>query len=127
MNWRFVARLLLGLAVVAVLALAGTAVYQAGFAQGLAADGNVAAAPYPYYGWGWHGAGFGFFGFLGLLLFLFLLFGLARAAFGGPRRPGWGGGPGWGDHDYPGWRGPEDRARSAFDEWHRRAHEREGG
>ena len=127
MNWRFVARFLLALAVVGFLALTGTAIYQAGFAQGLAADGTVAAAPYPYYGWHPGGFGFGIFGFLGLLLFLFLLFGLARAAFGGG--PRWGG-PGYGR----GWGGPgeagrphpwEDRARGAFDEWHRRAHEGE--
>jgi hypothetical protein len=116
-------------AIVATALLAvvvGVTSYNAGISHGLAvapaaaavAQGQTPAAAVPmppyYYGYGWYrpwGWGFHFFPF-GLfgLFFFFLLF---RFAFGwgrGWRRRGYYGGP----HDVP----------MAFDEWHRRAHER---
>lgn len=130
MNGRIIARILMALVLLAVLAGVGTMVYNAGVAQGLAASGEFSAqtqnqtpgepvqrvAPYPYYGYGpfirpW---GFGFFpfGFLFPLLFFFLFFWLIRGLFfrgwGGPRAYGWGG-----QHNVP----------PPFEEWHRRAHE----
>jgi hypothetical protein len=102
------------IALIAILLFGGVAAvaYQAGIAAGAAtaAGGAAAVTAYPYL---WHPGffGFGFFGFLFPLLFLFLIFGLARAAFGGPR---WYGGYGY--------RGGGPRM---FDEWHREMHERE--
>ena len=131
MRWGFLARVILGIALVVGVIALGASVYQAGFTAGVATEGTGSAAPVYGYGFGWHG-GFGFFGFFGFLLLLFLLFALFRAiAWGGPRR--WGGG--WGPGRGPGYgpRGPghehgrfgpwEDRAREAFDDWHRQAHE----
>jgi hypothetical protein len=74
-----------------------------------------------YGAWGPHGGGFGagfiFFKLLFGLLFFFLLFGLLRAAFGGPR---WGPGP-WGGRP---WSDEYSGPRDAFEQWHRREHER---
>lgn len=99
------------LAVIGALIL-GAVAYQVGVGQGLAASGAAPLAGGPHYGYGW---GFGFFPLFGLLfplLFLFLIFGLVRAAFGGPR---WGnGGPPWMDR------------RTMAEEWHRKMHA-EGG
>lgn len=62
--------------------------------------------------YGYHpGWGYGFFPLFGLLfpiLFIFLIFGLVRAAFGGPR---WGNGGPWMDR------------QTMAEEWHRRMHE----
>jgi hypothetical protein len=96
----------------AAAAAVGFFAYNAGFAQGVAESARVAATPggpAPYlYMWPrpW-GFGFGFFPFFLLLLCFFLL---RRLLWGGPR---WG----WG-HYYDG-------VPPRFDEWHRRAHERD--
>jgi hypothetical protein len=135
MRWGFLARVLLGVALVVGVIALGTGIYQAGFSAGAATEGTATPVPaYGYgYGWGWHG-GFGFFGFFGFLLFLFVLFALIRAiAWGGPGRwgrRGWGPGYGRGygprggsDHEH-GRFGPwEGRAQEAFDDSHRQAHE----
>ena len=127
--------LIIGLLVVAALAVGGGIIAQTAYHAGLSTAVTTAAAnapagtivtpvapyPYPYYGpgWGW-GHGFGIFGFLGFLLFLFLIFGLLRAIFwrgrggwGGPGR-GWGGPGGYGDH--------RARFQQTFDELHRQSH-----
>jgi len=134
MNRQTIFRLVLGLIVIAVLAAAGFAVFNAGAAYGVAQSpewarlaeegvrpGNMGpwmmqGGPHMGmgYGWGW-GRGFGGFGFLGCLfplLFLFLLFAIFRGLFGWGRWGGWRGGPG-------GW---EQRGREKFDEWHRQSH-----
>jgi hypothetical protein len=134
MNPRTIARVLLVVVLVLGAVGLGAAAYNAGVAQGAAAQAvsggaNVVVAPgayavAPYAGWGW-GWGFGhvFFGFFGFLIFLFILFGLLRLAFGGgrggwgPRHGYYGRGPnGWTDGEGRSW---EDRARQAHDEWHR--------
>jgi hypothetical protein len=96
------------LAVMGALILAGVA-YQVGVGQGLATTGLAPSAEAVRYGYhpGW---GFGLFPLFGLLfplLFIFLIFGLVRAAFGGPRR--WNGGP-WMDR------------QTMAEEWHRKMH-----
>jgi hypothetical protein len=109
---RFDARLLIGvLLAVAAAAGIGVTAYNAGvahgLAQGAAAAGTAgAAAPYVY-GWRPWGFGFGFFPFFFLLLWFFALRGLFWR--------GWRGGWGPGDGGVP----------PRFEEWHRRAHERD--
>ena len=67
-------------------------------------DPTRAAMPYgPHYGWGF----FPLFGILFWVLALFLIFGLVRAAFGGPR---WRNGGPWMDR------------RTMAEEWHRQMH-----
>ncbi|HLE59864.1 MAG TPA: hypothetical protein VJA85_09480 [Candidatus Limnocylindria bacterium] len=111
-----------GLLLVGLLAGGAIAVYNAGVAAGLAADGALPALPfvgYPYYG-----HGIGFFGVLAWIFGIFLVFGLLRAALGA-RHGGhghWGGGPGW----KAGMHGPwmdDERMRSAVADMHRRLHE----
>src|SRR4051794_26484337 len=101
------------LAITAIVACAavGFIAYDAGLARGAAEAGTAATATvpaYPYYAWGWHrpwGFGFGF-----PLMILFWLV-ISRALFwGGPWRRRWY----YYGHDVP----------PAFDEMHRRAHER---
>ena len=112
------------IALVGLVAVIGTSVYNAGVGQGLAEAANAAAAsgdsavvfpPYAGghygYGYGW-GGGPGFFGILFGILFLFFIFGLIRAAFGWGR---WGGGPGRG-----GWESRQDRMSELHRELHRR-------
>jgi hypothetical protein len=138
MSGRTIARILL----VAFLVLAavgiGVSAYNAGVAAGIAHEGTVVVQPggypvAPYAGWGpgW-GWGFPFVWFFGGLFFLFLLFGLIRAAFGGPRwgrgyGRGWSGsgwtGGGWTDDQVRSW---EQRARETHDAWHR-AHPESNG
>lgn len=95
-----------------VAIVVGSVAYQFGMSQGLAQSGQAvgAAAPaYPPYPYGWHRPwGFGFFPFL-FLLFWFVI--LRGAFWGGPWRHRW---YYAGPHDLP----------PAFDEWHRRAHEK---
>jgi len=109
-------------ALVALVAVIGTSVYNAGISQGLAEAANAAAAsgdpapvvvgPYGYGHGGW-GPGFGFFGIFFWILGFFLIFGLLRAAFGWGR---WGGGgPGRG-----GWESRQDRMAELHRELHRR-------
>jgi hypothetical protein len=114
-------RWLFGLSAIAVLAMAGVYVYDMGVAHGLAqatrAAGGGGASP-PFIGW-WRpwGFGFGFFPFFPFLLVL-LWFVALRGLFW---RRSWyarrWGGPGWSD----GCGG----APRAFEEWHRRAHDRQ--
>jgi hypothetical protein len=120
MNGRVLAVVLVLVALLTV-AVAGTGIYRAGVARGLAESGRIAppppgTAPYPYYAPYWHPGpfGFGFFGLLFPLLFLFLAFALLRGLFWGRRWPGphsWRGGP----------------VPPMFEEWHRRVHESAGG
>ena len=112
---RRIAQVVLVILIIAGLGLAGSWLYQAGYAQGASADGTgPVSIPGPGFGFGFAGL----FGILGFLLFLFLLFGLLRFAFRGPGSygPGWGGGrPG---HGYGPW---DERARAIHDDWHRRS------
>jgi hypothetical protein len=129
MNGRIIYRVLLGLALLAVVAGVGVYAYNFGVARGLAANpelvapegGQVAPFAYPFYGgpFGYYrphfGWGFGPFGCLFPLLGLFLVFALLRGLFW---RGHWGWGRGWrhygpGGHDVP----------PPFEEWHRRMHE----
>jgi hypothetical protein len=112
MGDRFRNRAIVGvLLAVAVAAAVGMFAYNAGVAQGLAESGRWAAtpgAPAPYvYMWRPWGFGFAFFPFFFVLLCFFLL---RRLVWGGPR---WGRG-----HYYDG-------VPPRFEEWHRRAHERD--
>ena len=126
MENRFGTRVLFGVLLAAVVAAAvGFSAYNAGVTRGLAESGRFAVAapaapgatapavpyayayPYPYM---WHrpwGFGFGFFPFFFVLLCFFLL---RRAFWGGPR---------WGWHHY------RDGVPPRFEEWHRRAHQRD--
>ena len=99
--------------IVLLSAIAAVAAYNVGFSHGVAQQlvtqgGQLPAVLYPY---GWYrpwGFGFGF----PILFFVLLWFLVARALFWRRR---WHHGYG-----YPGWGG----VPPAFDEWHRRAHER---
>ena len=135
MNGRLIARILMAILLIAVLAGFGVMIYNAGVARGLATstdfpgpvpDGTPGAPGVPgrwvnpYYGYGYgpfiRPWGFGFFpfGFLFPLLFFFLIFWLIRGLF-------W---RGWGGPRYYGWGGPN-QVPPPFEEWHRRAHEGE--
>ena len=112
------------IALVGLVAVIGTSVYNAGISQGIAEAANAAAASgdpvvvYPpyvggHYGYGNGGWGFGFFGIFFWILGFFLIFGLLRAAFGWGR---WGGGgPGRG-----GWESRQERMSELHRELHRR-------
>jgi hypothetical protein len=117
MSGRF--RWVVGLLLIASLGVTGSYAYNLGLARGVAQSAALAAAqgsgtPLPiWYGYGpWHG-GFGFFPFAPLFFILFWLI-LLRGLFW--RGRGWGGR----GNDYHGGVPP------MFDEWHRRAHAREG-
>ena len=115
MSNRFQGRALSFVLLAAVAAAAvGFFAYNAGFAQGIADSGRLAATPGgpPPYVYMWPrpwGFGFGFFPFFLLLLCFFLV---RRLLWGGPR-------VGWG-HYYDG-------VPPRFEEWHRRVHERDAG
>jgi len=103
---------LIGLFVIAMLAIVGVYAYNMGVAQGLAESGRLVGAP----GAGvpvvlWRPWGFGFFPFFPLLFILFWFVAL-RGLF-------W---RGAGDGRACGYRG----VPPAFDEWHRRAHAQQG-
>ena len=112
------------IALVGLVAVIGTSVYNAGVSQGITEAANAAAASgdpvvvYPpyvggNYGYGHGGWGFGFLGIFFWILGFFLIFGLLRAAFGWGR---WGGGgPGRG-----GWESRQDRISELHRELHRR-------
>lgn len=110
--------------VVAFLAgglLIGVAAYSVGLSQGAAhaavAAGNPDAVD-AYMGWGWGRHMYWGWGFpFGGILMLFFWFWLIRALFWGFRGP-WGWHRRWRYYDY------YDDPR-VFDEWHRRAHERD--
>ena len=111
MGNRFGARALIAalLGVIAVAAI-GVMSYNAGFAQGLTEAGRMAgtsggAPPYVYMWRPW-GFGFGFFPLFFILLWFFAM----RGLFWRGRGP-WG----WRDDGIP----------PRFEEWHRRAHERD--
>ena len=98
------------IAVVVLVILAGVAIgvssYHAGVTHGLTQAGHatqVVRVEEP--------GGFFPFGFILFPLFFFLIFGLFRAAWGGRRWGGYGGG--WGERRVP----------PMFEDWHRRAHE----
>jgi hypothetical protein len=112
------------LAAVLLAAFVGYFAYSAGVSQGVVAGQQISAggaaapavvppaAPYYWYGYGWHRPwGFGFFPFF-FMLFFFLWFVRALA---------WGGS--WRRHRYYGC-GYYSDLPPAFDDWHRRAHER---
>ena len=99
------------LAVAIFATLVGVFAYNAGVTQGIAQAGQAAGAPGMFVPYGWHRPwGFGFF-------FPFLFFGLWFLALRGLF---WGGG--WRHHRCYG--GGYYDLPPAFDEWHRRAHER---
>ena len=114
------------IALVGLVAVIGTSVYNAGVSQGIAEAANAAAASgdpvvvYPpyvggHYGYGNGGWGFGFFGIFFWILGFFLIFGLLRAAFGWGRWGGYRGG-------YSKWGGHHDGPRDYLDQWHRERH-----
>ena len=110
------ARVLLGTLLALVV---GVVAYNLGFSQGLAQ--HVAAPPPGAYPWPAHAWGVGFFPVLFFVLFWFLALRLVFWGFVGRRawRYGRGCGPGYG-YGYGGGGLPP-----VFDEWHRRAHERD--
>jgi hypothetical protein len=98
-------RWMAGLAVVLASIAVGAVAYNMGLSHGLAVSSGAAQGAGAYYRFRpW---GFGFFPF-GMLLFWFLI---ARLFLGGCGRRRW---QRFGPYDGP----------SAFDDWHRRAHER---
>jgi len=112
MGRRFGFQVLLGLVMLAMLAGVGVYTYNLGVAHGLtvavpATPGGT--APVVFYPRPW-GFGFGFFPFFPLFVILFWVF-VLRGMF-------------W----HRGWRGRGygyDGVPPAFDEWHRRAHEKD--
>jgi hypothetical protein len=110
------ARLIVGALIALVV---GVIAYNLGFSHGLAQQlpaGTAGPYPWPYRPWG-----FGF-GFLLPLLFVFLL--LRVLWWGGPWRRGWHGGYG-GYYERGCYPAGAPGVPPAFDEWHRRAHERD--
>jgi hypothetical protein len=110
--WRGI---LIAIVLVSAAAMIGIGSYNAGVAQGIVDSGKIAALPagsVPY-AYGWHRPwGPGFFPLFPLIS-LFLFFAVVRGLWWrGPRRGG------WGYHHCDG-------VPPAFDEWHRRAHERQ--
>jgi hypothetical protein len=102
---------LIGLVIVALVAVIGVYTYNLGVAQGIAESSRVGTATgtVPVVVWPrpW-GFGFGFFPFFPLLFILFALFAFRGLCWRGAwRGRGYGGVP------------------PAFEEWHRRAHERQ--
>jgi hypothetical protein len=111
------ARVLFGVLLAVVVAMVA---YNVGFSHGVAQ--HVAAPPAGAYPWpAPHPWGFGFFPVVFFLLFWFFALRLLFWGFAGRRgwRYGRGCGPGYG-HGYGGGGLPP-----VFDEWHRRAHERD--
>jgi hypothetical protein len=96
--------------------LVGVVAYNLGFSQGLA---QHVAAPPPGAYYPWHPWGFGFFPIFFFILFWFFAL---RLLFWGVAGRGWRYGRGWG-HGYG--YGPGGGPPPFFDEWHRRAHERD--
>jgi hypothetical protein len=93
--------------------LIGAGGYAIGLSQGAAAAAAQVDSVTAHYGWGHY---WGFFPFGGILMLFFWLW-IFRALFWGFRGP-WGWRRRWRSYDYyddPRW----------FDEWHRRAHERD--
>jgi len=115
---RLVVVVLLVLAVAAGVSGVARYSYNLGIAQGVAQSGHPAASgqtpavAYPYGGPFQGPLGFGVFGFLWPVLLVLLIFGFARQMRW--RGRGWGGSCGGGA---PRW----------LEEWHRRAHESQGG
>lgn len=122
MTGRIVLGVLLFIVLIVAIGGVGTYAYNVGLAQGVAqADKLPAPATgpvpyYPYYGgpFFFHPFGFGF-GFLGLLFplfFFFLIFALVRGIFWGGR---------WGHRRWM----AEGNVPAPFEEWHRKAHEKQ--
>jgi hypothetical protein len=117
-------RWLILLGALLLAAAVGFWAFQAGVAHGIEQSGKIVVAPppaagaypYPYPYYGWHRPwGFGFF--FGPLFFIAFWLILVRGLFW--RRRAWYGG-------YGGY-GPGCGPYGRFDEWHRQAHQREGG
>lgn len=123
-------RVVATIVLVALVAVIGVNVYNAGVSEGLAEAARAAAASgeepavivppylggYGGYGHGWGyggGGGFGIFGLLFFILGIFLIFGLVRAAFGWGR---------WGGPRGPGGSGWQDERRRRLEEFHRELH-----
>lgn len=111
-----------GLVAVALLATAGVYIYNLGVAHGLtegAAATGIAGGNNPFIGW-WRPWRFGFdffpfFPFLFILLWVLLLRGFLWR------------GPWYRRHWYGRWNDGRDGVPPAFEEWHRRAHDRQEG
>ena len=103
-----------GVLVIALLVMAGVYVYDLGVAHGLAESGPAAGLPGggPFIGW-WRPWGFGF----GFFPFVLLWFLVVRGLFW--RRP-W-----YGRRWYGGWSDGAEGVPPAFEEWNRRAHQRQ--
>jgi len=113
MGDRFGFRLAIGIVVLAAVAAVGFYTYNLGLAQGIAESGRAVAIPgggVPVVAVWPRPWGFGFFPFFPLFFILFWVF-VLRGMFW---RRGWRG-RGYGYDGVP----------PAFDEWHRRAHERQ--
>jgi hypothetical protein len=111
-RYRWVPVLLAGL----FAAFVGVAAYNLGVSHGLAQNWPASAGAVPP--WGWYrpwGFGFGIFPLFFIVFWIFIV----RAIFwGGPWRRGYYRPRHWYRHAY-------DDGAMMFDEWHRRAHERE--
>ncbi len=123
MDRRVWLRWLGGLFAIALVALVGVYIYNLGVAHGLAegtAATGVGGRDAPFIGW-WRpwGFGFGFFPFFPFLVILFWFVVLRGFFWRGP----WYGrrfvGRGWNDG--------RDGVPPAFEEWHRRVHDRQEG
>lgn len=108
---------MVGLPAIALLALLGVYIYDLGVAHGLAQGTGAGFRDAPVVGW-WRpwGFGFGFFPFFPFV-FILLWFAVLRGFFW--RGPWYGRrwGRGWGDE--------RDGVPPAFEEWHRRMHDRQ--
>jgi len=127
-------RVLAAVLLIAFVGFITAGAYGAGYAAGSGSNATLAGP------WA-HGGAFGaghLFGFLIALFVLFIVIRLMVAAFGGPRHHAWTGHGRWGQFG-PGGSfgpcGPDEWQRSewrqagenAFDEWHRKSHERATG
>ncbi len=134
MKRHIIGRIVIGLFVLALLAGVGVFAYQAGLAQGAAAQlgaagaaGAAGSALAPGLAWGWRsplafGLGFGLFGVFGLIFKIMLGFFLLSLVLRLIFRPRWGRGP-WMMHGHGPWgQGGGDDVPPMFAEWHRRAH-----
>ncbi len=108
-----------GLFAIALLAMAGVYIYNLGVAHGLA-EGSAATGvggSAPFIGW-WRPWGFGFFPFFPFLFVVFWFFVLRGLVWRGP----W-----YGRRWYGRWSDGRDGVPPAFEEWHRRVHDRHEG
>lgn len=108
--------LVLVVAVVVAVGIAGYGAYQLGLERGLAetADLGPGVVVHPWVGGYW---AFGWFGLMFRLLFFFLILGFVTRFVFGRRRWGWNGG-----HHHHGPDGSHHPMESRLAEWHERAH-----